>query len=57
MEKIKKRYKEPRMTEMPYVQCQRGGGYKLQGPGSPEGGPRAEYVAYVFVLICSIRCN
>ena len=46
------------MIEIPKVQCQgEGGGYKLQGPGSPKGDPRADYVAYVFVLICSDRCN
>ena len=30
--------------------------HKLPGPSSPEGGPRANYVMYVFVLR-SIRCN
>jgi hypothetical protein len=28
--------------------------YKLTGPGGPEGGPRSDYVAHVFVLLGSI---
>jgi hypothetical protein len=33
-----------------------GGGswYKLRGPGSPEGGPSSDYLAYVFVFLGSI---
>jgi hypothetical protein len=28
--------------------------YKLPGPGAPEGGPGPDYVAYVFLFLCSI---